>query len=202
MKIYGNPLSTCTRKVLMTLAETNTPYEFVLVDFSKGEHKQPAHMARQPFGQVPALEDGGFAMYESRAMSRYINEKASGKLVPSDPQGRAKMEQWISVETENFMPSAMKFIYHDIFKRPQEQAVLEAAGTKVSSTLDILNAALAEHPHFVGEGFSLADISFMPYFEYGMITPLKETFAKHPHVMAWWNRVSERPAWRKVVGRA
>jgi hypothetical protein len=40
LKIYGNPMSTCTRKVLMTLAETNTPFEMTVVDFSKGEHKQ------------------------------------------------------------------------------------------------------------------------------------------------------------------
>ncbi|MEO6602550.1 MAG: glutathione S-transferase N-terminal domain-containing protein, partial [Polyangiaceae bacterium] len=71
MKIYGHPASTCTRKVLMTLNETNTPYELLLVDFAKGEHKQPAHLAHQPFGQVPALDDEGFEMYESRAMSRY-----------------------------------------------------------------------------------------------------------------------------------
>ncbi len=47
MKVYGHPMSTCTRKVLMTLAETNTPYEFTLVDFAKGEHKQEPHTARQ-----------------------------------------------------------------------------------------------------------------------------------------------------------
>jgi len=40
IKIFGHPVSTCTRKVLMTLAETNTPHEFTLVDFAKGEHKQ------------------------------------------------------------------------------------------------------------------------------------------------------------------
>ena len=63
MKIFGHPMSTCTRKVLMTLAETSTPYDFVLVDFAKGEHKQAPHTQRQPFGQVPALEaaDGNIA---------------------------------------------------------------------------------------------------------------------------------------------
>jgi len=79
MKIFGHPASTCTRKVLMTLNETKTPFELVLVDFAKGEHKQPAHLARQPFGQVPALEDDRFELYESRAMSRYIDGKAGGR---------------------------------------------------------------------------------------------------------------------------
>ncbi len=63
MKIFGHPMSTCTRKVLATLVETNTPYELVVIDFATGEHKQPLHLSRQPFGKGPALEDGNFAMY-------------------------------------------------------------------------------------------------------------------------------------------
>ena len=89
MKIYGHPGSTCTRKVMMTAHETNTPFELVLVDFAKGEHKQPAHLARQPFGQVPTLDDDGFKMYESRAISRYIDAKAGGVLTPKSLQARA-----------------------------------------------------------------------------------------------------------------
>jgi glutathione S-transferase len=202
MKLYGHPLSTCTRKVLMTLEETATPFDFVLVDFAKGEHKQPPHLARQPFGQVPALEDDGFSLYESRAMCRYIDEKAGGKLAPSDSRGRAKMEQWISIETSNFTPSTMKFIYHHVFRRPQDAAVLEAAAKHVESALGIMDAELADRPYFAGDRLSIADITFAPYMEYGMVTSLKETFARHRQVMAWWNRVSERPTWRKVAGRA
>jgi len=111
IKLYGNPMSTCTRKVLATLHETQTPFEMNVIDLGKGEHKQPAHMARQPFGQVPAIDDDGFSMYESRAIARYLDGKAGGKLTPTDPKHRAKMEQWISVEVENFTPHAMKFVY-------------------------------------------------------------------------------------------
>src|SRR4051812_8670664 len=83
MKIYGHPMSTCTRKVLTTLVEKSHEPELVVVDFATGEHKKPAHMSRQPFGQIPTLEDGGFTLYESRAMMRYIDETKSGpKLTP------------------------------------------------------------------------------------------------------------------------
>jgi len=98
LKIYGHPMSTCTRKVLFTLNETNTPYELTVVDFAKGEHKQAAHLAHQPFGQLPALTDGAFEMYESRAMARYIDHKAGGKLTPKDAEGEARMEVNYSLE--------------------------------------------------------------------------------------------------------
>jgi glutathione S-transferase len=202
LKIFGHPMSTCTRKVLMTLAETSTPYEFTLVDFATGEHKKEAHLARQPFGQLPALEDDGFSMYESRPMTRYINDKVGGHLVPQDLKGRAVMEQWISVESADFTPHAMKFIYNYTFHRAQEPAVLEAAAQGIEKALAVMDTQLAKTPFLAGDQLTLADIGYMPYVEYAMGTPAKEIFAKYPHVMTWWNKVSERPTWMKTAGRA
>src|SRR4051795_9201851 len=79
MKVYGHPISTCTRKVLATLAEKGAAFEFVVVDLFKGEHKAAEHLARQPFGQVPVLEHDDFRMYESRAIIRYLDEVLPGK---------------------------------------------------------------------------------------------------------------------------
>jgi glutathione S-transferase len=202
LKIFGHPASTCTRKVLMTLAETRTPYELVTVEFATHDHKKPPHLGRQPFGQVPAIDDDGFAFYESRAICRYLNERSQGNLVPGDIKGRALMEQWISIETSNFTPSAMKFIFHDVFKRPQEPAVLEAAGKSVEIALGVMDARLAGSPFLAGSQFSLADVCFMPYLEYAMATPVKAMLTKFPAASAWWSKVSERPTWQKVAGRA
>lgn len=201
MKIFGHPMSTCTRKVLMTLAETNTSHELELVDLMTGEHKQPAHVARQPFGQVPSLKDGDFELYESRAMCRYINDKANGSLIPRDARDRARMEQWISIESSNFTGPVMKFVMHHIFKREQPAEALETARTQLETALGIMDKQLAGSPFIAGSSFSLADITFMPYIEYAMNTPAKAQFAKHPHVMAWWNKISERPTWRKIASR-
>jgi glutathione S-transferase len=201
MKIFGHPMSTCTRKVLMTLAETNQAHEFVLVDFAKGEHKAPPHLARQPFGQVPALQDGDFELYESRAMCRYLNDKVNGPLVPRDLRDRARMEQWISVETSNFTGPTMKFVFHHIFKREQTPETLTTAGTQLDAALGIIDKQLAATPFIAGGSFTLADICFMPYIEYAMNTPAKDHFTRHAHVASWWNKISERPTWRKVAGR-
>src|SRR3954451_24339342 len=119
MKIYGHPVSTCTRKVLMTLAETNTPYELPVVEFATAEHKKPPHLSRQPFGRVPALQDGDFELYESRAMCRYINDKVNGPLVPRDLRDRARMEQWISIEISDVSGNVVTFVFQHIFHREQ-----------------------------------------------------------------------------------
>jgi glutathione S-transferase len=201
MKLFGHPVSTCTRKVLMTLAETEQTADFTVVDFAKGEHKAAPHLARQPFGQVPALEDGEFSLYESRAICRYINDKVNGPLVPRDLRDRARMEQWISVETSNFTGPTMKFIYQHIFKREQTAETLATAATQLDAALDIMEKQLAATPFIAGDSFTLADICFMPYIEYAINTPAKDHFTKHPRVAAWWSKISERPTWRKVAGR-
>ncbi len=121
--------------------------------------------------------------------------------MPSDLKGRARMENWISIETSNFTPHAMKFIYHYTFKRPQDDAVLAAAEKSLDSAFAVMDAQLAKTPYLAGDEFTLADVCFMPYLEYGMGTPIKEQLAKYPHVSAWWNKVSERPTWQKTAGR-
>jgi glutathione S-transferase len=201
MKIFGHPMSTCTRKVLMTLAETNTPHEFTMVDFAKGEHKAEPHLSRQPFGQVPALQDGDFELYESRAMCRYINDKANGTLIPRDLRERARMEQWISIESSNFTGPVMKPVFHHIFRREQTPETLQTASEQLDRCLAIMDKQLASNAFIAGASFTLADVCFMPYVEYGMATPAKDVFAKHPHVTAWWNKISEKPTWRKIAGR-
>jgi glutathione S-transferase len=201
MKIFGHPASTCTRKVLMTALETQTPFDFVLVDFAKGEHKQPAHLARQPFGQVPAFQDNGFELYESRAIARYIDAKAGSPLTPKDLQGRALMEQWMSIETSNFTPHAMKFIYHSVFKREQTPEVLKAAGAGLDVAYGVMERALSQSPFLVGKTLTLADICFAPYLEYLALSPAVNKLTEHPRVAAWWASVSDRAAWRKTAGR-
>jgi len=185
----------------MTLNETKTPFELVLVDFAKAEHKQPAHLTRQPFGQVPALDDDGFEMYESRAMARYIDGKAGGPLTPKDAQGRAKMEQWISIETSSYSSHAMKFVYQFVFHREQSPEVLKAAGAGLDLAYATMDRQLAKQPFLAGEAFTIADLCFMPYFEYLALSPAGAKLTEHPHLAAWWAAVSARESWGKTVGR-
>lgn len=201
IKLYGHPASTCTRKVLMTLAETSTHHEFQNVDFMKGEHKAPDHVARQPFGQMPAIDDDGFMLYESRAIMRYIAQKANSSLLPTELQARARVEQWVSVESFNFYGHSMKFVYEHAFKRPQGEAVMTAAAESLGKTLAVMATQLEQTPYIAGADFTVADIGFMPYIEYTIGSPAQALYEQHPAVMAWWKRISERPTWKKIAGR-
>ena len=55
IKLHGMPFSTCTRRVALIAKERNVPYEIVPVNLQQAEHKQPAHLTHQPFGQIPYI---------------------------------------------------------------------------------------------------------------------------------------------------
>ena len=205
MKLYGSPISTCTRKVLCTLAEKGAHADFVNVELFRGEQKDAAYMrAHQPFGRVPAIEDEGFSMYESRAIIRYLDETLAGtKLTPTDAKGRARMEQWTSVEYSYFSGPALKIIgervFHPMLGMPIDEVKVAAGKKELAPTLDVLETRLAEASYLAGETFSLADIGYLPYVDYLFAANEGEMIASRPHVHAWWKRISERPSWKTAT---
>ena len=120
LKLHGNPHSTCTKRVLTTLEELGVQAELNVLEFAKGDHKAPAFLALQPFGQMPALDDDGFILFESRAICRYLALKygSAGKLIPNqaDAQKLALFEQAVSIELCNFDPSVSTLAWENVFK--------------------------------------------------------------------------------------
>ncbi len=205
MKVYGHPASTCTRKVLCVLAEKGVSAEFVLVDIMKGGQKSAEHLARQPFGVVPVVEDGDFVLYESRAIIRYLDATLEGaSLSPKDAKARAHMDQWISVEQSYFSPPAMKAILEVFFSPMKGTApdpdVIAKGKAEACKALDVLERALEGKDFLMGD-FSLADICYAPYLQYLFDTKAGDIISERKNVSAWAQRVLERPSWRKALGK-
>ena len=120
LKLYGTPRSTCTKRVRTVLEELGVTYELVLVDNANKEHKSPAYLAIQPFGQMPYLDDDGFKLFESRAICRYLALKYGGvgTLIPSpsDVRKTALFEQAASIELTNFDPAAFGLAFENVIK--------------------------------------------------------------------------------------
>ena len=92
--IYGPAYSTFARTVRLALEEKGADYDIVEVDILTGAHQTPEHLARHPFGKVPAFEHDGFALYETDAIARYVNQAFDGpELEPGDARARARMNR-------------------------------------------------------------------------------------------------------------
>lgn len=203
--LYGEPTSTCTRKVLMTFAEKGVEPRIKTVDLVQGEQHSKKYAKIHPYRRIPVLEDGPFRLYESRAIIRYLDERLTGsKLVPADLQQRALMEQWISVEYSYFAPASM-LIFSELLwgdRTRANMARVKEGKKAVEESLDVLDGWFA-HRRFLGsDTFSLGDICWMPgignLFEAGE----GDMVARHAHVHAWWERVSARKSWQKILNRS
>ncbi|WP_437933347.1 glutathione S-transferase family protein [Sorangium sp. So ce341] len=203
MKVYGHPMSTCTRKVLTVLAEKGHEAQLVVIDLGKGEQKQPEHLARHPFGVIPVLEDEDFKLYESRAIIRYLDQKLPGpSLTPTELRAKALMDQWLSVEQSYVSGPAIKILYQRVLlpMRGQQgdESLVASAKADLAKALDVIDKALAGQEYLAGSTYSLADISWMPYMQCLAVTKVEDLINDRPNVAAWWKRVSARPAWVKA----
>ncbi|KAK1294781.1 Glutathione S-transferase F13 [Acorus calamus] len=207
VKVYGMTMSTATARVLTALEEKEASYELVLVNLKTGEHKQPDHLARNPFGQVPAFEDGSLMLFESRAVARYVAKKydsGTDLLRSGEAEEAALVDVWFDVEANHFDPptSAISFQYIIVpifFGGVPDEKVVEENAAKLEKVLDVYEERLSKSKYLAGDSFSLADLSHLPYTYNLMKTPKASLITSRPHVNAWWEAISSRPSFQKVA---
>ncbi|KAF8626925.1 hypothetical protein AX17_006426 [Amanita inopinata Kibby_2008] len=204
LKLVGSSVSTCTKRVATVLREKNVPFEFVEIDLMKGEHKSAAFMEKQPFGQVPYIDDEGFILYESRAISRYIAEKYAKQgtqLIPTDPKAKALFEQAASIETSNFDPYASGAVFEKMFKSfrggTTDEAILKQHIDNLDSKLAIYDQILSKQKYLGGNEFTLADLYHLPYGTMLAVAG-SDVMSRKPNVDRWFKEISARPSWQAV----
>ncbi len=207
MKLFGHPLSSCTRKVLVTLAEKGTTADLVVVDLFVAEHKAQGHLARHPFGVVPVLDDDGFVLFESRAIIRYLDARLEGTpLTPRSPKPLARMNQWLSVDQSYVAPHTRALAVERILKKHEgvapDPAAERAAEGALGHALGVIDRELRATLYLAGEAFSLADVSLMPYVASLSMLRAEHLLAGLPHLEAWWGRVRERASWKRALAAA
>ncbi|GKU86811.1 hypothetical protein SLEP1_g1286 [Rubroshorea leprosula] len=207
IKLHGAPMSTCTAKVLTCLHEKGIDFEFVPINLLAGEQKQPSFVAKNPFGLVPVLEDGDFTIFESRAITSYLAEKFKDSGCDLIRHGNIKesamVKVWMEVESQQYSPavSPIFFQYFIVPKRggSPDQAIIDESSGKLGKVLDVYEQRLSGAKYLAGDFFSLADLHHLGLTFYFMKTPCARLINERPHVKAWWEDISSRPAFQKVV---
>ncbi|KAJ7101264.1 glutathione S-transferase [Mycena belliarum] len=196
LKLYGLPHVTCTRRVATTLAELRVPFELIEVQLSKGEHKQPAYLAKQPFGQIPYIDDDGFIVYETRAICRYIAAKYPAKaLIPTDLKANAIFEQAASAELTNFDPPASQLVYELVLKKTlgggeTDPKTVEEQLAILEAKLSAYDVILGKTKYLAGDSITLADLFHVPY----ALLLGNDIMTRKPNVARWYNELAARPS--------
>ncbi len=198
--LYGADYSVYTRIARLALLEKGVPYRLEPVDVFAPGGPPPDHLARQPFGRIPAFRHDDFPLYEAGAIVRYVDDAFDGpSLQPATAKGRARMNQIISVLDSYAFASLVLGVYverigHPARGVPADEAKLAAATLRAAQCLDAL-AGLADAPFLTGEHLSLADLHAAPMFAYFVLAPEGQAMlARHDRLAAWWARLAARPS--------
>ncbi|KAA8543119.1 hypothetical protein F0562_021386 [Nyssa sinensis] len=206
IKVHGSVISNAVMRACASLYEKELEFEFVPVDLKAGQHKTEAFLSLNPFGQVPAFEDGDLKLFESRAITQYIAHSYAEKgnqLISHEPKKMAIISVWMEVEAHQFYPAAQSLTWELAIKpllgMETDGAVVEENEPKLGKVLDVYETRLAQSKYLAGDCFTLADLHHLPNVEYLMGTQSKKLFDARPHVSAWCADILARPAWSKVV---
>lgn len=207
IKVHGSPLSTAAQRVVACLYEKGVEFEFVPVDMKAGEHKSEKFLSLNPFGQVPAFEEGDLKLFESRAITQYIAHEYADKgtqlLSPGSNKTMAVLQLWNEVEAQQFnTPSstlAWELLFKQFYGKTTDTAVVEENEAKLAKVLDVYENRLTQSKYLACDHFTLADLHHLPNVQCLLGSPAKKLFDSRPHVSAWVADITARPSWSKVL---
>jgi glutathione S-transferase len=196
IKLYTFPPSTNSRKVRIVLLEKGLEFERVNVDLTKREQKNPEYLKINPFGQVPALDDEGFVLYDSTVINEYLeDEYPYPSLMPSDSEGRARSRLLEDFRDSHFNPYCVHIIYE--MRKPEgerDAQRIDNAKAQIAACFDRIENELQDKEYLAGT-FSLADIAFMANFDFLDRFAISVDPNKHRKTAAWIARLKGRPSY-------
>ena len=162
---------------------------------TKKEQKDPQYLQIHPFGQIPALDDEGFLVYDSTIINEYLeDEYPYPSLMPKDSEGRARVRMLEDFRDSQFNPFFVHII-HEMRKPEGERdaARIDAAKTEIVKAFDRTEKELKGNEYLVG-AFSLADAAFMSNIELLDRFGIPVDAGKYPKTVAWIARLKARPS--------
>ena len=200
LELHGYRYSVYLRIVAMTLVEKNVAWTHVEVD-PFAETIPDTYLALNPFGRVPTLVHDGFVLYETTAITRYIDEAFGGTaLQPADPRERARMNQIVAVaDSYGYWPMVRQVFSQRVFRPAEGGAGDEAAVSegieKSARVLAALDDLAAGGPFLVGDTLSLADLHFGAMIAYfAMAQEGRSELRRHAKLAEWWAAFSTWPS--------
>lgn len=200
LKIWGRANSTNVKKVVWAAEELGLPYERLEAGGVHGVVETPEYRALNPNSLVPTIEDDGFVLWESNSIVRYLAAKHdTGGLYPTGLAERADAERWMDWTTSSIATPFRDIFWNMVRLTPEKRdpAAVESGLKRCAPLFSIADEALARTPFLAGERLTMGDIP-LGCFAYAWFNmPIDRP--NLPNLAAWYQRLTERPAYRTAV---
>jgi glutathione S-transferase len=201
LEIIGGPQSNFVRTARIGCMEKGVAYTL-----TPARPHTPDVDAIHPFGKIPVMRHGDVVLCETKSICSYVDLAFEGPpLIPRDPVGAARTEQWISlINTGIDLILAREYLRAYFFSGLPDGAPdrisIEATLPKMRAIFALLDREFSQRSYLAGNNFTLADAFLLPLMHYMRLMPESaEMVQASPHVVAWFERVSARPSVRETV---
>ncbi len=200
MRLYYHPLSSNSRRVLLTAHHLKLSLELVVIDLSKGEHRTPEYLRLNPNGRIPILVDGEFHLWESHAIMQYLADTSPKEDVyPKDVSARADVNRWLFWSAYHFAPAAALLIRERVSKKvvgglgaPDPVEIARGEALLPAAAL-VLDRHLAGKQWIAQDRLTLADLAIAAPLMHMSAAQLPVT--EFENLQAWFARVRSLDAW-------
>ncbi|MFO1340028.1 MAG: glutathione S-transferase [Burkholderiaceae bacterium] len=195
IRLYRYALSGHAHRVQLMLSLLGLPCELVDVDLAAGEQKTPEFLARNPFGQVPVIEDGEITLADSNAILVYLAtaHDPSRRWLPAEPATQARVQRWLSVAAGALAAGPASARVAHLFNRPmspQAPAIARQLFDRMEQHLANRAWLAAEHP-------TIADVALYSYTAHAPEGGI--SLEPWPNLRAWLQRVEALPGFVGMV---
>lgn len=202
LEIWGRPYSSNVIPVIWTAAELELDFTLQLAGGSFGKLDTDTFAKINPNRLIPAIRDGRFALWESRAIIRYLCHRyGAGTLCPTDPLASAIADQWMEWCSTIAFPPVIQLFFATVRTEPDKRdaAIIKKHADDAARALSILETHLEGRHYVGGDEFTMADIPLGAVaYRYFNVEAMRPSL---PNVEAWYHRLSQRSAYQKHVMR-
>jgi glutathione S-transferase len=189
IRLYRYALSGHAHRAQLMLALLGLNAELVDVDLARGEQREAGFLARNPFGQVPVLQDGDETVCDSNAILVYLATRydTSGRWLPRDAVGAARVQRWLSVAAGQLANGPAMARAEVVFKRdrdPQRQAI-------AARLFGLMEQHLAAQPFLAASEPTVADVALYSYTSHAPEGGV--SLEPYPAIRAWLARIEALP---------
>jgi glutathione S-transferase len=200
LKIWGRRSAFNVQKVLWLVDELGLEHEHIAMGGDHGGLDTPEHLARNPNGLVPVIDDGGTVVWESHTILRYLAARhGDDQFWSDDAAERSRWDRWLDW-ARAFQEDFLNGVFWGLYRTPEPQRdwrAIERAIERTGEHLQLLDRVLDGRDFLLGDELTLADIPagalLYRCFELDIVRP------RSPNVEAWYGRLCERPAYQRRV---
>ena len=202
LTIWGRKNSVNVQKVLWCLSELELTFERIDAGMQYGRNDQADYLAMNPTGRIPTLVDGGYVLWESNSIMRYLCMAygPASPIYPQDARSRAAVDRWLDWTLSTLQP-VDRPVFWALVRTPvaqRDMAAIQRDADAATAIWRIVDRQLATRRFIEGDQFTLADIAIGAFARRwlgveGIVRP------ELPELNRWFEQLSARPGFIQFV---